>query len=444
MVEFNVKHIILCITVGLFSHLGWSQVVISEVTVNKSSVYVGEPIELNIGIYTSTWFTKGVDIGNIKVNGAFSVYFRSLSTSRKIKGKNYAGVQFIYNVFPFENQDIVIPSLEVQIESPKEGDYKGIKRTLKTKERTIKIKPFPPGIDASAWLVTSSMSVNDQWLGNTKTLKVGDVIERKIKRRAAGTVSELIPPVIWDTISGVSLYPSQSDINSNKSKTAISATRTDGLRYLFEEEGEVIIPDMEFTWWHPYRNRFYKKTIKGLTVNIVPNPNLDILKTTKAALVAESLDDESKTTEEKELLIFGWSIKVFITVLLAGIILMALFIISLKKLIGFLKKKREIFKQSEKYAFKQFLKACSSQNKLKIIPLLYRWIDKFDLQEPTLNAFALKAGSPELHKEIQSLETQLKNTANTLVINKTIWSQGRSQILKSKQTVILRNNWINP
>jgi hypothetical protein len=85
---------------------------------------------------------------------------------------------------------------------------------------------------------------------------------------------------------------------------------------------------------------------------------------------------------------------------------MALFIISLKKLIGFLKKKREIFKQSEKYAFKQFLKACSSQNKLKIIPLLYRWIDKFDLQEPTLNAFALKAGSPELHKEIQSLETQ--------------------------------------
>jgi hypothetical protein len=123
---------------------------------------------------------------------------------------------------------------------------------------------------------------------------------------------------MWDTISGVSMYPSQSDVNSNKSKTAISATRTDGLRYLFEEEGEVIIPDMEFTWWHPYRNRFYKKTIKGLTVNILPNPQSGYIKTTKAALVAESLDDESKTTEEKELLIFGWSIKVFITVLLAG------------------------------------------------------------------------------------------------------------------------------
>src|SRR6056300_1487870 len=112
MVELNIKHIILYIGCGLCSHLGWSQVVFSEVTVNKSSVYVGEPIELNIGIYTSTWFTKGVDIGNIKVNGAYSVNFRSLSTSRKIKGKNYAGVQFIYNVFPFENQDIVIPSLE--------------------------------------------------------------------------------------------------------------------------------------------------------------------------------------------------------------------------------------------------------------------------------------------------------------------------------------------
>ena len=50
----------------------------------------------------------------------------------------------------------------------------------------------------------------------------------------------------------------------------------------------------------------------------------------------------------------------------------------------------------------------------------------------------------ELYNEIKSVETQLNNTDKILVINKTIWSQGRRKILKSKQTIIIRNDWINP
>ena len=115
MVVPYVKNILVILFFNLIFQLGWAQATIfSEVTVNKSNVYVGESFELTIGVYTSTWFTKGVDIGNIKVNGAFSVYFRSVSVTKKIRGKNYAGVQFIYNIFPFENQDIIIPSLNVE------------------------------------------------------------------------------------------------------------------------------------------------------------------------------------------------------------------------------------------------------------------------------------------------------------------------------------------
>ena len=31
--------------------------VFSQVTLNKNNVYVGEAVELNIGVYTPTWFT---------------------------------------------------------------------------------------------------------------------------------------------------------------------------------------------------------------------------------------------------------------------------------------------------------------------------------------------------------------------------------------------------
>ena len=443
MVSQYFKYIVIILVIHLSVNLSWSQTsIFSEVRVNKNSVYVGEALEVTIGVYTSTWFTLGVDIGNISINGGFSVYFSSVSTVKKIKGKSYAGVQFIYNVFPFEKQDVVIPSLTVQVETPNEGGYKGVKRTLKTKARTIKLKPYPPGIDKATWMVTTSMSVNEQWLGNTKTIKVGDVIERKITRRASGTVSELIPPVIWDSIPNTSLYPSQSALNTNKTKTAISAIRTDGIRYLFEEEGDVIIPDMEFLWWHPYRKKFYKKTVKGLTVTVRPNPDLEMLKTAKAEL-SISAQDELTESEPEEILIFGFTLKQF---LLGLIIISVISYVLLKvviKSVRYLKQKNAIYKKSEAFAFKQVLKSIRSKDKTIIIPLLYNWIDLYNLDEPTLKAFALKSGYLELIEEVDYIEKQLNQESNALLIRKDTFKKGRVCMLKTK-IASAQKNWINP
>mgnify|MGYP000539152597 FL=1 len=86
----------------------------SSVSLSKNSVYVGEPVQVTVSVFTSTWFTKGVNPGNIKVNGAFTVYFRSLSTSKQVNGKTFAGVQLYFNVFPYENEPIEFPSLEIE------------------------------------------------------------------------------------------------------------------------------------------------------------------------------------------------------------------------------------------------------------------------------------------------------------------------------------------
>jgi len=425
--------------------LGWAQQasIFSQVTVNKNNVYVGEAVEVTIGIYTSTWFTQGVDIGNISINGAFSVYFRSVSTVKKIKGKSYAGVQFIYNVFPFENQDIIIPSLNVQIETPMVGGYKGVKRQLKTKEKTIKIKPYPPGIDKSTWMVTNNMTVNEQWLGNIKAIKVGDVLERKITRRANGTVSELLPPIIWDSIPNISLYPSQSTLSTNKSKTAISASRTDGVRYLFEEEGEIIIPDMGFLWWSSYRKRFYKKAVKGLTVNVLPNPDLEMLRTVKAELSMNTQEDNQKA-ESEDILILGFTLKQF----LIGVISISLIVFvltkTLIKVVTQIKRKNKVYKKSEAYAFKRFRIATHSQNRKTIIPQLYKWLDQLHLDEPTLKAVFLKSKDAKLLIEIKNIEEQLRKDDSSLIINYKLWAKVRKDILKGNKKTTLINTWINP
>lgn len=421
-----------------------AQSVWADIRLNKSEAFVGEPIELTIDVNTSTWFTEGVDIGNIKINGAFTVYFRSVSASKVVNGKTIASVQLLYNVFPFEEEDIVIPSLDIEVETPPEGGYKGKKRIVKSPEKRIRVKPFPPGVDKNAWMVTSRLSVNDEWSTSGVEIKVGEVLERKITRSAQQTLSELIPPIQWDSISGVSLYPTRSSVTNNKSKTAISAKRTDGVRYLFEKEGTVGFPDMELVWWHPYQKKMYKSTLKGKTVTIVPNPDLEVVKTAKESLLAESLKEEEEVASAPwSFLGFSW--KEWAVILIVGLIVLIFIIKYATKIITNAKKNREAYLLSESYAFKEFIRAIPSKNKKKIAHSLYHWLDHISMSEPTLAEFAHTSKYEALHEEIRKLNNHIgMGKEEPLILNKSIWKAARKSFFQHTRFVPQKQTWINP
>lgn len=50
----------------------------------------------------------------------------------------------------------------------------------------------------------------------------------------------------------------------------------------------------------------------------------------------------------------------------------------------------QVCKNRETSGFKQVLKSIGSQDKILIIPSLYKWIGQFNLEEPTLKVFTPK------------------------------------------------------
>ncbi len=198
----------------------FSQNLISYVTLNTKEAYIGQPVKLTVSVYSSTWFTSGIDVGNIQIDGALTVFFRSVSNSRDFNGQRHAGVDFYYNVFPTQEGEITIPSLSISIQSPKPGDYKGRKRTLTTKPKMFTVKSIPYGYDPNNWLVATSLNVTEKWSATLSEIKVGDVVQRTIRRSAGGTLSEFVPATQWDSINGISIYPKRAQLNTNKSKTA--------------------------------------------------------------------------------------------------------------------------------------------------------------------------------------------------------------------------------
>ncbi|MCM5664110.1 BatD family protein [Galbibacter mesophilus] len=423
--------VLVCIL--LCSQFGVAQSVWSTVTANKKSVFVGEPVQVTVTVYTSTWFTKGLDLGNIKVEGAFSTYFRPVSTSFQRGGQNYAGVRLIYHVFPFSDDDIEFPALDIEVETPSPGGYKGIKRTVKSKPVAITVKPIPNTFKASEWLVASSLSVNENWSGNISEVKVGDVLERTITRNAGWTVAELIPPTVWDSVPNVSMYPGRSDVNNSKSKTAISAQRTETIRYLFEEEGEITIPEKVYTWFNPYSKKLFKRTLAERTITVKPNPDLGMLESVRDSLRLQQQQQVAATEdEEKELTILGLSPKEFVIALLLCLLALIIVFKMLKWLVHYFTEKRKAYLASEKYYFNHLLSSLSS-NEHTIKNNFYRWIDELALEEPSIQFLINKYG-----KGLQIDAENLKATATKPKL-KTL----RKNYLK-RTTEVARVGWINP
>ena len=419
--------------------------IFTKVKFNKKSVYVGEPIEVTVSVYTSTWFTKGVDPGNIKVNGAFSNYFRSVSMSKKINNKTYAGVEMLYYVIPFEDEDISFPAVTFKVETPDVDDYVGKSRTIKTKAKNIKIKSIPPGFNKEQWLVTSSLIVNNKWIGDVQNVKVGDVLERQISRNVAGTVSELIPPTIWDTISNISLYPSASSVKNHKSKTSISSSRIDAVRYLFEKEGDVIIPEMVFTYWNPHKNRQYKRTIKAIKINVLPNPDLGILLSIKDSLNSEMVANAMAETEKEEFSFMGLSLKQLVLYSTLLIILLYVFYKLLswlfikKRIIQHLKQKRIEYLKSEKYLFKKLIYSLKHKPKAQQVSAIYNWIDSLNLNEPSLQYLANNYSNNEFATEVNAFLNKDDSSLSIIRLK-----QARKNYLSNKNIKTEQSAWINP
>ncbi len=439
------------ILLWLLSFSGYGQSLISYITVNPEDVYIGQPVQLKVSVYTSTWFTKGIDLGNIQVDGALTVYFRSVSNTRDFSGKKYAGVDFYYNLFPTKDGIITVPEIEIHVESPKEGGYKGIKHTIKTNPKTISVKGVPLGYDPNNWLVATSLNVNQNGLTSLKQVKVGDVIQRTITRSAGGTLAEFIPKTVWDSIEGVSIYPKRPIINTQKSKTGVSSSRIETVSYLFEKEGEITIPTIEYIYWNSRNKKFYRKQIDSFIINVKPNANLAMLATIKKSLQKET-EEAIIDEKEKPFLLFGMTPKELVKnaaiLVIAGLLFIVIFK-NIRRRYQYHKHKRL---QSESYAFNNVIKTLKKKDFIAFLNVVNFWIIKLNYKNPTLNEFVTEYGTAELKTDLSVMndahfKKQLpinKNSFKVLIENlKFARKIYLSQQLKTKNTKSIKN-WLNP
>lgn len=433
----------------LFSNIAsYGQQLISYVSLNTDKAYIGQPVQMTVSVYTNTWFTSGIDVGNINIEGALTVYFRSVSNIRKFSGKQFAGVDFIYNVFPTKAGELIIPELTIHVETPKPGDYKGAKRIVKTKSKVLNVNDVPAGYDPNNWLVSSSLNITEKWNTSLDNVKVGDVLQRSIKRFAGGTLSEFIPAQQWDSVPGVSIYPTRPKVNTNKSKTNVSAERIEMVNYLFEKEGAVVLPKMEYVYWNFRNKKFYIKVIDSVVIDVAANADLEMLESIKKQL--EQNTEEQLQEEEKPFLILGMSPKRFLFLLIVSLVLLYIAIRVTMRLMRWIKSKYDTYLNSESYRFKNVLKTLNRKAPNAFFNNLKIWMLQLDMDTNTFDSFLKHYGTPDLIREYSNLKSSLfDHTMKNSSVNYSALSEALKESRKQYFNGVLikdskKTDWLNP
>lgn len=434
----------------MYGFQSYGQQFVSYVSLNHDTAYIGQPVQLTVSVYTNTWFTSGIDVGNIQVEGALTVYFRSLSNTRTFGGKKYAGVDFIYNLFPTKAGQIVVPELQINVESPKPGGYQGIKHVVTTKVKTLNVNDVPVGYDPNNWLVSSSLNISEKWNTTLNDVKVGDVLQRSIIRSVGGTLSEFIPAVQWDSVNGISIYNTRPKVDTYKSKTSVSARRTETVNYLFEKEGEIVLPKIEFVYWNYNTKKFYKKVIDSTRITVAPNADLEMLASIKRKLEKEV--QESEIEEDLPFLIFGMTPKRFVVLAVLGLLLVYVLYKCIVWAYFYSLKHYKNYLDSEYYRFRKVVAALKKENSKQFLEQLTLWMLRLDLKEKSFDYFLKTYGTKNLITEYDKFTEALfkldtiGRVENSKLLIEALKNSRKSyfKMMHSNATNRVQKEWLNP
>lgn len=341
------------------------------VKASKTEVFVQEPVRVTITVYTSTWFTDALDYGNFSVANSFVLPFtRTLSSIQYVNKKKYATLTFYYIVFPYSDGTIEIPSLSIKAITPPVGDYKGKEVLLKTKAIALKVKPVPEQVDDTEWMVAKNAYISEKWSKPLSNIKVGDVVERSIYIKAMGTLPSFIPNTHIEELTFASIYPKEAIYKDLKTDSDANGSSVQKILYLFEKEGQFKIPAVQINWWNPYAQKLFSKSTAELSIEVLPNPDLDMLATARDSL---NIENTSITHEIEQ----QWYERLTWKQYLLLAIILVVFYYIIRLLISFIQKIIQYnndYKHSESFYFKQINRAKSDSETLNAF---YYWLFKF-------------------------------------------------------------------
>jgi hypothetical protein len=239
----------------------------------KTDIWVGQQVRLLIDVLAPDGWAQIRKFHPFEVPGASVLQVESQGTrlSETISGAAWTGQHYEWLVFPQRAGAITIPPIVVDVETK---DLATQEVTPLPHQQTPAVAfqaALPPGADQEHGLISTTRLEATQTLEPAiAEYKVGDALKRSISLRAAAISGMAFEPLQYAPVAGVGIYPTEPVVQDAVNRGSLTeGRRTESVTYVFERQGNYVLPDVTVTWWDLGEKRLRREVLPGPHVRVV-------------------------------------------------------------------------------------------------------------------------------------------------------------------------------
>ena len=264
-----------------------------EQKLENNSLYLNQQGVLWVTIYDSI----GLNNGSLNIDEKskedwliLPILEKPIINQETINNKKMNVINFAFAVFPQKSGDILLPLFSFEGDYVKNVDFglanlsnqfglfgggiqsmfgETVPVRMKTKEKTIKIKPAINNVNIQQWFPVKSVNVSSS-VSQTNGFMVGDAFSYEIKVRAVGVTQSLFPLINIKAVEGLKQYQEKPEFVEEVVGKDIVTTATYNVVYIPEKSGELSIPSVDVYWFNVNKDLVEISSLKEQKIKVKP------------------------------------------------------------------------------------------------------------------------------------------------------------------------------
>ncbi len=147
---------------------------------------------------------------------------------------------------------------------------RGEEVALKSRGVTVKVKPQPQDYRGQYWIPAASVVLEDSWVDELPTFKVGEPVTRTVTLIAKGLTASQLPELTLKEAPGFSVYPEKPITESRTDGDWVYAVSKLTVTYVPTREGLLSVPEESLDWWDTQHGKQAITTLNGWKVQVAP------------------------------------------------------------------------------------------------------------------------------------------------------------------------------
>jgi len=241
----------------------------------QEAVLVGQPVRLYVDVLVPTWLSRAPEFPTLEIPGAIVVgpEERATNLTEPVDGQNWFGLRRSYLVYPQEPRQYEIPAEEVVVHYSL-GGAKSATVGLPIPSQTFVARIPSEAAWIGYFIATTRLDLTQQLDPSVEGLRVGDSLRRTISISADQTFAMFLPPIEFESIEGLAVYPDQPQVvdKSADREGFKEGRRVESVSYVIQTSGRYQLPGVTIFWWDLNAGRLREATLRPISFEAVANP----------------------------------------------------------------------------------------------------------------------------------------------------------------------------